>query len=295
MPTLAQYTAFHTLIETGNFTETGLKLNLTQSSITHAINNLEKELDLSLIIRNRNNIILTSDGKMVYEHVSKMLQEQQKLENTVANLKNLIGGTITVGVLPSISLVLLPKVLSYFEQHYPDVTIRLMEGDYDQIENWLRHGVVDIGFIAKPASENVVFHFIFEDVLQCIMAKEHPLATEKHLTLNQLKNERWIMPKQNIDRDVLRILSEHNIDPDVVYELSVDQAILTMVTENLGISIVPKSILHHAPADLVQKNFSEHYVRTVGIAHKRNTYPSPAAMKFVEICNILAEDFSNED
>ncbi|MFD1067926.1 LysR family transcriptional regulator [Oceanobacillus locisalsi] len=295
MPTLAQYTAFHTLIETGNFTETGLKLNLTQSSITHAINNLEKELDLSLIIRNRNNIVLTSDGKAVYAHVSKMLQEQQKLENTVANLKNLIGGTITVGVLPSISLVLLPKVLSYFEQHYPDVTIRLMEGDYDQIENWLRHGVVDIGFIAKPASENVVFHFIFEDVLRCIMAKEHPLASEEHLTLNQLKDERWIMPKQNIDRDVLRILSEHKIDPDVVYELSVDQAILTMVTENLGISIVPKSILHHAPANLVQKNFSEHYARTVGIAHKRNTYPSPAAMKFIEICNRLAEDFSNEN
>lgn len=88
MPTLAQYIALHTLIETGNFTETGQKLNLTQSSITHAMNNLEKELNLSLIIRNRNNIILTSNGKMVYEHVSKILQEQQRLENTVANLKN---------------------------------------------------------------------------------------------------------------------------------------------------------------------------------------------------------------
>ncbi|WP_152657669.1 LysR family transcriptional regulator [Oceanobacillus sp. CFH 90083] len=288
MPTLAQYIALHTLIETGNFTETGLKLNLTQSSITHAMNNLEKELDLSLIIRNRNNVILTSNGKMVYEHVSKILQEQQKLENTVANLKNLIGGTITVGVLPSISLVLLPKVLSYFEQHYPEVTIRLMEGDYDQIENWLQHGVVDIGFIAKPVSENLVFDRIFQDELLCIMAKNHPLAAVEHLTLNQLKDERWIMPKQNIDRDVLRILSEHKIEPNVVYELSVDQAILTMVSENLGISIVPKSILLHAPADLIQKSFSKHYARTVGIAHKRNTYPSPAAMKFVEICQLFA-------
>lgn len=295
MPTLAQYIALHTLIETGNFTETGQKLNLTQSSITHAMNNLEKELDLSLIIRNRNNIILTSNGKMVYEHVSKILQEQQKLENTVANLKKLIGGTITVGVLPSISLVLLPKVLSYFEEHHPDVTIQLMEGDYDQIENWLQHGVVDIGFLAEPVSENLVFDFIFEDELLCIMAKDHPLAAEENLVLKQLKDERWIMPKQNIDRDVLRILSKHDITPNVVYELSVDQAILTMVTENLGVSIVPESILLHAPANLVQKKFSEHYARTVGIAHKRNTYPSPAAMKFVEICKILAEDFPNKD
>ncbi|MES9804424.1 LysR family transcriptional regulator, partial [Priestia megaterium] len=57
MATLAQYIAFHTLIDTGNFTETGLKLNLTQSSISHAISNLEAELDLSLIVRNRNNIV----------------------------------------------------------------------------------------------------------------------------------------------------------------------------------------------------------------------------------------------
>ncbi|GGP15606.1 LysR family transcriptional regulator [Oceanobacillus neutriphilus] len=288
MPTLSQYLAFHTLIETGSFTETGLKLNLTQSSITHAMNNLEAELDIPLIIRNRNNIILTSNGKIVYEHISKILQEQQKLENTAANLKNLISGTITVGVLPSISLVLLPKVLSYFEQQYPDVTIRLMEGDYDQIENWLQHGVIDIGFIAQPAPENLVFDFIFDDELLCIMAKNHPLADEENLKLHQLKDERWIMPKQNIDRDVLRILSEHKINPNVVYELSVDQVILTMVNENLGISIVPKSILRHAPADLVQKNFSEHYTRTVGIAYKRNTSPSPAAVKFVEICKTFA-------
>lgn len=288
MPTLAQYLAFHTLIETGNFTETGLKLNLTQSSITHAINNLETELDLPLIIRNRNNIVLTSDGKMVYEHISKILKEQQKLESTVANLKNLLGGTITVGVLPSISLVLLPKVLSYFEQHYPDVTIRLLEGDYDQIENWLQHSVIDIGFIVEPVSKNLAFDFIFEDELLCIMAKDHPLAAEANLELSQLKEERWIMPKRNIDRDVMRILSAHKITPNVVYELSVDQVILTMVNENLGISIVPKSLLLHAPANLIQKKFIPHYARSVGIAYKRNTHPAPASSKFIEICKSFA-------
>ena len=110
MATLAQYIAFHTLIDTGNFTETGLKLNLTQSSISHTISNLEAELGLSLIIRNRNNIVLTSEGKIVYEHISKILQQQQQLETSVANLKNLIGGTLSGGILPSVSLVLLPKV-----------------------------------------------------------------------------------------------------------------------------------------------------------------------------------------
>ncbi len=253
MATLAQYIAFHTLIDTGNFTETGLKLNLTQSSISHAISNLEAELDLSLIIRHRNNIVLTNEGKIVYEHISKILQEQQHLENTVSNLKNLIGGSLSVGTLPSVSLVLLPKVLAYFEQHYPNLNIRLMEGDYDQIEDWINNGVVDVGFLVGPSLKNLVFESVFSDELVCIMAKEHRLASEDKLYLEQLKDERWIMPKRTIDRDVSRILSQSKIFPNIVYELSVDQVILTMVNENLGISIMPTSLLIHAPNNLIQK------------------------------------------
>lgn len=293
MATLAQYIAFHTLIDTGNFTETGLKLNLTQSSISHTISNLEAELGLSLIIRNRNNIVLTSEGRIVYEHISKILQQQQQLETSVANLKNLIGGMLSVGILPSVSLVLLPKVLAYFEQHYPDLEIRLMEGDYDQIEEWLHNGVVDIGFLVQPNSKYLVFNAIFNDELVCIMAQEHPLAKEERLSLEQLQDERWIMPKRTIDRDVSRILAKHKIHPNVVYELSVDQVILTMVNENLGISVVPNSLLLHAPSNLIRKKFYQAYVRQVGIAHKHSIHLSPGALKFVEISKYFASFLQN--
>lgn len=148
-----------------------------------------------------------------------------------------------------------PKVLAYFEQDHPDLQIRLMEGDYDQIEGWLYNGVVDIGFLVQPNSKNLIFDAVFDDELVCIMAKEHPLAQEDKLSLEQLQHERWIMPRRTIDRDVSKLLAKHKIHPNVVYELSVDQVILTMVNENLGISIVPNSLLLHAPSNLVRKNF----------------------------------------
>lgn len=290
MATLAQYIAFHTLVDTGNFTETGLKLNLTQSSISHAISNLEAELELSLIIRNRNNIVLTSEGKVVYEHISKILQQQHQLEIVVTNIKNLIGGSLSVGILPSVSLVLLPKVLAYFEQHHPNLNIRLMEGDYDQIEDWLHNGIIDIGFLVEPHSKNLVFDSVFDDELVCIMAKDHPLADEEKLHLEQLKDERWIMPKRTIDRDVSRILSKNKIQPNIVYDLSVDQVIITMVNENLGISILPNSLLIHAPDNLIQKKFYESYIRHVGIAYKHSIHLSPGALKFVEISKCFASN-----
>lgn len=133
-----------------------------------------------------------------------------------------------------------------------------MEGDYDQIEEWINNGVVDVGFLVDPSLKNLVFDSVFSDELVCIMAKEHRLASEDKLYLEQLKDERWIMPKRTIDRDVSRILSQSKIFPNIVYELSVDQVILTMVNENLGISIMPTSLLIHAPNNLVQKNFMNH-------------------------------------
>jgi len=182
----------------------------------------------------------------------------------------------------------LPKVLAYFEQHHPNLQIRLMEGDYDQIEDWLHNGVVDIGFLVQPSSKNLIFDAVFDDELVCIMAKEHPLANESKLYLEQLQDERWIMPKRTIDRDVSRILAKHKIHPNIFYELSVDQVILTMVNENLGISIVPNSLLLHAPKNLIRKKFYKSYVRCVGIAHKHSIHLSPGALKFVEISKYFA-------
>ncbi|GLC89893.1 LysR family transcriptional regulator [Lysinibacillus piscis] len=288
MATLAQYLAFQTLIETGNFTETGLKLNLTQSAISHTIHKLEEEFGLSLIIRNRHHIELTRDGEVVFQHILKILQQQQQLETEVANLKNLIGGTLIVGILPSVSLVLLPKVLAYFEQHYPVLQIELREGDYDQIEQWIQTGVVDIGFLVGPHSKHLQFEAVFDDELLCIMAKDHPLVAQQQLQLEQLRNERWIMPRRTIDRDVARLLSKHKIRPNIVYELSVDQVILTMVSENLGISILPSSLLVHAPQHLVKKKFDAHYSRQVGIAFKHSVHLSPGALKFIEISKQFA-------
>lgn len=145
MATLAQYIAFHTLIDTGNFTETGLKLNLTQSSISHTISNLEAELGLSLIIRNRNNIVLTSEGELFYEHISKILQQQQQLETSVANLKISLG--YIIGWYSTKCFIgLITKGFSVFRTASSRLTNSFDGGDYDQIEDWLHNGVVDIGF-----------------------------------------------------------------------------------------------------------------------------------------------------
>lgn len=76
---------------------------------------------------------------------------------------------------------------------------------------------LSISVLVQPNSKHLIFDAIFNDELVCIMAQEHPLAKEERLSLEQLQDERWIMPKRTIDRDVSRILAKHKIHPNVVY------------------------------------------------------------------------------
>ncbi len=287
MATFSQYIALKTLIETGSFSETGMKLNLTQSTISHAINNLEKEFDITLIHRHRNNIKLTSEGEILFEYIHTILQQQEQLENEIAKLKNLVSGTLHIGVIPSVSLTLIPKVLAYFEEYHPNLHIRLIDGDYDQIEEWLQTGVIDLGFLVNPVPKKFACIPLFQDALVCIMSEMHPLAKQAQLDIQQLKDERWIMPKRNIDRDVNQLLFQNDIRPVIAYEIAVDQVILSMVNANLGISVLPETLLQFSPKTLVKKHFTTPYLRSVGIAYNREGQLSSSAKKFIEACKEL--------
>jgi len=283
MPTLTQYITFQNLVETGSFTATGMKMNLTQSSISHAISNLENELGLSLFHRTQKQLSLTEEGKLIYGHILKILAAQEALENEVADLKGLIIGTVRIGVLPSVSFTFLPRILAYFEKNYPGIKIELFEGNYDQLEGWLLSRMIDVGFLSDPVPAKVEFEELLNDPLVCIVSEDHRLAEFSTVEVKQLADERWIMPKSSIDRNVTKLLSREKIPMKVVYEMEVDQAIISMVAENLGISIMPEMLLSVLPPKIKKLFFEKNYSRTIGIAYLKGIKLSSGAEKFIEI------------
>lgn len=283
MPTLAQYITFQNLVETGSFTATGIKMNLTQSSISHTISNLENELGLSLFHRTQKQLSLTEEGKIVYRHILKILTAQGALENEIADLKGLLIGTVRIGVLPSVSITFLPSILAYFEKNYPGIKIEISEGNYDQIEEWLLSRLIDVGFLSATAPVKAEFEELLNDPLVCIISTDHRLAEFTTIEVEQLADERWIMPKRSIDRDVTKLLAKEKIPMKVVYEMEVDQAIISMVAENLGISIMPEMLLSVLPPKIKKLFFKKNYSRTIGIAYLKGIKLSSGAEKFVEI------------
>lgn len=280
--TLARYEVFRSVIESGGFLKAANEIGLTQSAVSHAIASLESEFDFKLVTRGRSGIKLTHNGEKVLLHVRQILNLDEQMHQEVSEIKGLKTGVVRIGTFPSVSINWLPKLIKEFKLNYPHVEVKLFEGDYDDITTWITNGVVDFGFLSLPTGNSFDVLPLIRDCILCILSEQHVLSWEKKITFDQLRKEQLIMPKANIDKDVRKILKKNNISPNIKYEMEEDQAIIAMVQNNLGISILPELILYRMPDDVRVLNLENNFYRTIGIAASSFKKIAPAASKFIE-------------
>lgn len=278
---LAKYGIFNTVVELGSLTEAAAKLNLTQSAVSHAIASLESEWGFSILSRGRSGIHLTSNGEQMLQYIREILKWNEQIQQQVASINGLEIGTIRIGTFSSVSIQWLPEVLSHFSEAYPSIDIKLFEGDYDEIESWITSGVVDFGFLSLPTLKSLDVIPLKKDRMQVIVSDDHPLAEQDEVSFQQIEEEMFILPKISCDNDVRRILKENKITPHIKFELADDQAIISMVQNGMGISILPEMVLYQAMKGIHVLQLKGDHYRSIGMASMSFKTISPAAKKFV--------------
>lgn len=279
--TISKYEVFYSVVELGSLTKAAESLNLTQSGVSHSIASLEAELGFSLLTRDRAGVTLTSNGELILKYVRETLQCNDRLRQKVAEIKGLEIGTVRVGTFTSVSSQWLPSMIKEFKSQHPGIEIKLAEGDYDDINQWILNGTVDFGFVSLPVTQSFEFIPLKKDKMLCILPSEHPLKHQDEISFAQIKEEEFIMPKWGNTGDVRRILLENNLQPKIKYEVVEDQAIIAMVQNGLGISILPEMVLLHNTHHVHIVNLEKPAYRTIGIALNSMKNTSPAARKFL--------------
>src|SRR5699024_2099167 len=161
---------------------------------------------------------------------------------------------------PSVSINLLPKIIKEFKEFFPQIEIKILEGNYENISSWLTKEIIDFGFLSLPTKNMFDVITLTEDKIICIMSNQHSLSHKKIITFEQLKKECLIMPKTNIDNDVRNILKTNNVTSNIKYEMKEDQAIIAMVQHNLGITVLPELTLYRLPSNIRKLNLeTEHH------------------------------------
>ncbi|MBD2869864.1 LysR family transcriptional regulator [Paenibacillus arenilitoris] len=288
---LMKYEIFCKAVELDSLTKAGERLNLTQSAVSHAIASLERDIGLTLLRRNRSGVRLTNSGERLIGHFREMLQAREKLEQEIAAIKGVERGSVTIGTFSSVSIHWLPGILKLFRERHPLIEVKLMDGNYDEIERSIASGVCDFGFVNLPVSEALQTVPLHKDRMVCLLPPGHPLCREPLIRIEQLVNEPFIMPIAGCDNDVLRIFSRYKLAPAIRYELEDDQAIVAMVRNGFGISILPELILTGLPGDFCIRPLEGEHHRTIGLAAVSFRDNSPAAKKMTACVEQWVADY----
>ena len=139
---LAKYQALLSVVESGSLTAAAAQLGLTQSAVSHSINSLEEELGFAVIKRSRAGVKLTNEGERLLPAVRGLLNSAEQLSQVTAAIRGLDSGLVRIGTFTSVAVHWLPGVLKEFQRDYPRVEFKLLNGDYNDVEQWVRDGSV---------------------------------------------------------------------------------------------------------------------------------------------------------
>ena len=144
---------FVTVVEESSFTAAARQLYMTQSGVSRAIESLERDLGVKLLHRERSGMRTTDVGDRLLMRSRVILAELDRARQEAADISNLRAGKVHIGAYPSVCAHFLPGVLQQFVRAYPDIDINLSESSTAEVENWVRQGVVDVGFAVLPISD----------------------------------------------------------------------------------------------------------------------------------------------
>ena len=238
----SRYEIFLKIVETRSLTRTAAYFGYTQSAVSQLVKALESELGVSLLIRSKNGVRLTAEGEYLLPGIRQIVSGDER----TLELQNLNAGLIRIGIFTSLSCQWLPPYLKRFHEQYPNIGFELLQGDSTQICEWIRNGVVDVGFMTPPESDEFCFHELLEDRMNIVLPPEHPLAG-KQVNLRDLREETFVLMESGYSQITEKMFEDAKMRPKQQYTVLDDYTLMSMVESGLGVSILPELILQRTP------------------------------------------------
>lgn len=279
---ISKFETLAKVCELGSLTKAAEALGCTQSAVSHTINSLEEQFGFAILTRSRAGVKLTDDGQRIMPSVRGILNYYEQLNQTVSAIRGLDFGTVRIGAFTSVAVHWLPGVIKEFQQDYPNVDIKLLNGDYHDVEKWLTEGSVDLGFVNLPTSLNCECIALMEDKLLAILPPDHKFASYPKFPLVECETEAFITLLETSNHDANKALSAAGIKPNIKFSTKDDYAIIAMVEQGLGISIMPELLLRGRHDNVAVKELVPPSKRTIGLAIGETSRQSPATRKFAD-------------
>ncbi len=236
------YKTFYYAALYGNITAASEQLYISQPAVSQSIKQLENSLGCKLFVRTPKGVKLTAEGRIIYHHVSKGIEQILLGEKRLESQLSLESGEIHIGASDmTLEYYLLPY-LEKFHRLYPKIKISITNGPTPETIHILDDDKIDFGVISEPISDHHDFLIIpvkeIEDIFIC--GAEFAAIADNPISLEELVSMPLIMLESNTStrKYIDAYLYENNIIISPEFELATSSLIVQFAIRNLGIGCV---------------------------------------------------------
>lgn len=274
--------AFLAAVDNGSFSKAAEKLNYTPSGVSQLVSALEFDLGLTLLERNNKGVRPTADGKLLIPAMREFIAQEEMIYQTTAEILGLSVGHVSIASYVSVATHWLPHIISRFQKDYPGIHLTLLDGIRQEVNSWLDSKQADIAFTSYKEPMEYDWIPLAEDPMIAVLPKNHPFADKKHFPIEQLNNEKLIMPGLGHDDDVFPLFDKFGITPNIAYATIETFSALQMVELGMGISVMNELITRNWNSEVVILPLYPAQSITLGIAVPSLKQASPAVRKFIK-------------
>lgn len=277
---------FVEVVRQGGMTNASKSLFIAQPTISKAIKDIEGEMAVPLFDREKRQLILTDAGQIFFNKCKEIIALYENLPSEINNLYGLETGHMDIGLSAVMNMQSLINMIGDFHQHFPNVTFNFVENGGKYIEQQLLNDELDFGITTLPVDQQRFEAISLNKESLCVaIHHEHPLARFQSVKMKELIQEDFILFNDDfyLNDKIIEIAKNAGFIPNMVSQISQWNVIENLISNQLGIAILPYSITQLMNENVrVLKIEDAHVDWELGIVWKQGKRLSYAANKWID-------------
>ncbi|GAA5647441.1 MULTISPECIES: LysR family transcriptional regulator [Vibrio] len=275
---------FVAVADHGHFTMAAKALHIAQPALSISIRKFEAQLGVELFRRQDRKVELTYEGKVLYEHAKRILQQFDDAKLAMDELIGLEKGEVRLGAPSMMGSYFFPEIVMAFKSHYPNLKLTLIDAGTQSIRQMLLDGELDIGVInnADVPDDLETDHLLTSEMV-AVVGRDHPLAERASLTFDEFFEHELVMFKPGyFHRDFIDAVCEkYGLSMKFSFETNLLPMILSIVKHEFAITALLELVTQHEK-DVVGISFQQPVMLDLALAWRKDGYLSKADRTFIE-------------
>nr|WP_282177459.1 LysR substrate-binding domain-containing protein [Vibrio nereis] len=275
---------FVAVAEHSHFTLAAKALHIAQPALSISIKKFEQHLGVELFRREDRKVTLTHEGKVLYEHAKRVLQQLEDAQLAIDELKGLEKGEVRLGAPSMMGSYFFPEIMMAFKMQYPNLKLTLVDAGTGSIKQMLLDGELDLGVINNEnVPEDLEVDPLLDSEMVAVVGKQHPIAQQETITFEQFFDNELVMFQPGyFHRDFIdKKIKQYGKEVQFSFETNLLPVILNIVKHEFAITALLELVTQHE-ADVVAVPFEERVRLNLALAWRRDGYLSVADRTFIE-------------